>query len=273
MSRQQSSGFSSRASAGARRRLRHGLSVAVTVAVIVGLAACGGDDDDAADSTSASESSAVETTSAPDTTTAAEITAAHDTTGTEPSDTASDDTTTDGTTTDGTTDATSPDDSEPETAGPGGTASETTDGSDGATANAAAAASESSDADDASDGSAGDTTEGASDGSTADVGPTTTGPACEFEENTSLPLERCDMGPAVAVVQSILQAGGFEVGIDGNFGDQTLYAVRAFQEAEGLKVDGIVGVQTWSELGIDEQFGTDANGDGVIAPDELDLTE
>ena len=99
------------------------------------------------------------------------------------------------------------------------------------------------------------------------------GPLCEFEENTSLPLERCDMGPAVAVVQSLLQADGYEVGIDGNFGDQTLYALRAFQEAEGLTVDGIVGLQTWSELGVDEQFGNDANGDGVIAPDELDLTQ
>ena len=49
--------------------------------------------------------------------------------------------------------------------------------------------------------------------------------------------------------------------------------MRAFQEEQGVEVDGIVGLQTWSELGVDEQFGTDENGDGVIAPDELDLTQ
>jgi hypothetical protein len=253
MSRQRSAGGSSQRMTGAHRRRRYGRSVAVTVALVAGLAACGGDDDDAADSTSAPETTGVDAT-APETTVPAEITAAHDTTGSEPSDT----------TTDGTTDETTAESSEPEAAGPEGTGSDTTEQPDGA---AVVAASEDSEA--AADTTAGDETEGTA----LDVGPTTTGPACEFEENSSLPLERCNMGPAVAVVQSILQANGYEVGIDGNFGDQTLYALRAFQEEEGLTVDGIVGLQTWTELGVDEQFGTDENGDGVIAPDELDLGE
>ena len=227
----------------------------MTVALLAGLAACGGDDDDAADSTSAPETTVGETT-AVETTAPAEITAAHDTTATEPP----------GTATDGTTEGTTPESTEPATAGPEGTGSDTTEAPDGA---AVVAATESSAAEDA----AATTADGDTEGTAIDVGPTTTGPECEFEENTSLPLERCDMGPAVAVVQSLLQASGYEVGIDGNFGDQTLYALRAFQEEEGLTVDGIVGLQTWTQLGVDEQFGTDANGDGVIAPDELDLTE
>ena len=247
MSRQQSAGI------GGRRR--YGRSVAVTIALVAGVAACGGDDDDAADSTSAPATTGVEAT-APETTVPAEITAAHDTTGSEPSDTS----------TDGTTAATAAEGSEPEAAGPEGAGSDTTEQPDGA---AVVAASEDSEVGDATD----TTADGETDGTALDVGPTTTGPACEFEENSSLPLERCNMGPAVAVVQSILQANGYEVGIDGNFGDQTLYALRAFQEEEGLTVDGIVGLQTWTELGVDEQFGADENGDGVIAPDELDLTQ
>ena len=244
MSRQQSAGTGSQPATGVRRR-RFGRSLAMTVALVAGLAACGGDDDDAADSTSAPQTTGAGTTT-PDSTIPPEITAAHDTTGTEPSDTS----------TDGTTDESEPASSDPETAGPGGTASDTTEAPDGA---AAAAASETSDA---------------GDGSAADGGPTSTGPECEFEENSSLPLERCDFGPAVAVVQSILQADGYDVDVvDGYFGDQTLDAVRAFQEEQGVEVDGIVGLQTWSELGVDEQFGADENGDGVIAPDELDLTQ
>jgi hypothetical protein len=253
----QSVGCSGRPVAGIHRRRRWGRSVAMTVALLAGLAACGGDDDDAADSTSAPETTGAETT-AVGSTAPPEITAADTTAATEPS----------GTDTDTTAEGTTPEGSEPETAGPDGTGTDTTEVPDGA---AVVAVSESSDADDAD--AAETTVDDATEGSFNDVGPTTTGPACEFAENTSLPLERCDMGPAVAVVQSILQADGYEVGIDGNFGDQTLYALRAFQEAEGLTVDGVVGLQTWSELGVDEQFGNDANGDGVIAPDELDLTQ
>ena len=241
--------------AGIHRRRRCGRSVAVALALVAGLAACGGDDDDAADSTAAPETTGVEAT-APETTVPPEITAADDTTGTESSDT----------TTGGTSDVTTPEGSQAETAGPEGTGSDTTEQPDGA---AVVAASEDSEAGDATD----TTADGETDGTALDVGPTTTGPACEFEENSSLPLERCNMGPAVAVVQSLLQADGYEVGIDGNFGDQTLYALRAFQEEEGLTVDGIVGLETWTSLGVDERFGADENGDGVIAPDELDLTQ
>lgn len=50
-------------------------------------------------------------------------------------------------------------------------------------------------------------------------------------------------------IQSALKNAGFYTGtIDGIIGPQTKRAVEQFQEAKGLKVDGIVGSQTLAEL-------------------------
>lgn len=56
-------------------------------------------------------------------------------------------------------------------------------------------------------------------------------------------------GPAVADLQRRLANAGFSPGpVDGNFGPQTQAAVRRFQAARGLTVDGWVGPQTWGAL-------------------------
>lgn len=62
-------------------------------------------------------------------------------------------------------------------------------------------------------------------------------------------LEKGCKGEAVRVVQAILNLCGHDCGTpDGSFGPKTDKAVRAFQKAEGLSVDGCVGAKTWTAL-------------------------
>lgn len=55
-------------------------------------------------------------------------------------------------------------------------------------------------------------------------------------------------GSAVEAVQSALASRGYSVSVDGQFGPNTEAAVRTFQTALGLTVDGVVGPQTWIGL-------------------------
>lgn len=58
-------------------------------------------------------------------------------------------------------------------------------------------------------------------------------------------------GKAVREMQEILIALGYKLpkfGADGDFGSETEKAVKAFQNAKGLEVDGIVGPLTWAAL-------------------------
>lgn len=64
--------------------------------------------------------------------------------------------------------------------------------------------------------------------------------------STALPTD----GPArVRSIQQALQAAGYSPGaVDGTMGQKTQKAIRAFQEAHGLSVDGKVGPRTWAKL-------------------------
>lgn len=79
------------------------------------------------------------------------------------------------------------------------------------------------------------------------------------QASTSLPgstLKRGASGPSVLQLQRALAREGFDPGpVDGKFGDQTDRAVRAFQRANGLDVDGAVGPATRAAL-----------AGGVVAP-------
>ena len=58
-------------------------------------------------------------------------------------------------------------------------------------------------------------------------------------------------GKAVAQLQEALNDRGFNVGdVDGKFGPLTEAGVRAFQEAQGMGADGVVGDMTWRALGL-----------------------
>lgn len=61
-------------------------------------------------------------------------------------------------------------------------------------------------------------------------------------------LRQGSRGAAVSQLQQKLRAHGFNVSVDGDFGPRTADAVRAFQRAKGLSVDGVVGPRTWAKL-------------------------
>jgi peptidoglycan hydrolase-like protein with peptidoglycan-binding domain len=64
-------------------------------------------------------------------------------------------------------------------------------------------------------------------------------------------LRRGSTEPEVRDLQEALKALGHDPGpVDGVFGARTEDAVRAFQQAKGIAVDGIVGRVTW--INIDE---------------------
>jgi peptidoglycan hydrolase-like protein with peptidoglycan-binding domain len=64
-------------------------------------------------------------------------------------------------------------------------------------------------------------------------------------------LRQGSSGETVRQLQQALQGLGYDPGaIDGHFGSRTESAVKAFQGAKGIAVDGIVGDITW--LNIDE---------------------
>lgn len=64
-----------------------------------------------------------------------------------------------------------------------------------------------------------------------------------------LSRRRRSRGEAVRLVQRHLNQLGFDCGaVDGIFGRMTAAGVKAFQRSAGLKVDGVVGKNTWARL-------------------------
>ena len=64
-------------------------------------------------------------------------------------------------------------------------------------------------------------------------------------------LRKGDKGADVANLQKLLMQAGYTLpkyGADGDFGDECLNAVKAFQKDNKLTVDGIVGAKTWAAL-------------------------
>lgn len=64
-------------------------------------------------------------------------------------------------------------------------------------------------------------------------------------------LQKGNKGDSVKYLQTLLMDHGYSLpkyGADGDFGNETLKAVKAFQKANGLSQDGVVGAKTWAAL-------------------------
>lgn len=73
-------------------------------------------------------------------------------------------------------------------------------------------------------------------------------------------------GSVVSQIQTKLKNWGYYSGnIDGVFGSQTEKAVRAFQQKNGLTVDGKVGAQTLAALGIQNGGSASQSSSGDVA--------
>jgi len=65
-----------------------------------------------------------------------------------------------------------------------------------------------------------------------------------------------DRGSAVAELQSLLFAHGYDIRIDGDYGWITEVAVNQFQGNHGLRIDGVVRADTWHLLKTQVKAGT-----------------
>ncbi|MER5789510.1 serine/threonine-protein kinase [Streptomyces sp. NPDC001980] len=74
--------------------------------------------------------------------------------------------------------------------------------------------------------------------------------SCTYYSGTALTVYG-QRNNRVVELQCILKARGYDIGshgVDGDFGPDTLTAVKKFQKNHGLRVDGEVGVNTWGAL-------------------------
>lgn len=79
-----------------------------------------------------------------------------------------------------------------------------------------------------------------------------TTPVTKVDAVTSLPvLKKGSKGDSVKALQILLKGYGYSLGkwgVDSSFGGDTENAVEAFQKANGLDADGVVGPLTWAKL-------------------------
>ena len=67
-------------------------------------------------------------------------------------------------------------------------------------------------------------------------------------------LKQGSKGRSVGVLQTLLKALGYKdqygnaLDVDNDFGKKTAYALKKFQKAKGLTVDGVCGEKSWSKL-------------------------
>ncbi len=77
-------------------------------------------------------------------------------------------------------------------------------------------------------------------------------------------------GRHVRYLQQLLCGHGLQLTADGDFGPNTLAAVRTFQAQAGLSTDGVVGDRTWSALRVDART---AVPERLIAEGQVELRQ
>ena len=92
------------------------------------------------------------------------------------------------------------------------------------------------------------------------TGTTTTNPVVNLDSSMFYPVKRGCKGGAVERLQTWLVDLGYPLSVDHDFGPATDAAVRAFQQAQGLTVDGYVGKLTWAALATARQAAGEARG-------------
>ena len=77
------------------------------------------------------------------------------------------------------------------------------------------------------------------------------------KDETKYPtLRKGDKGDWVAILQNELIVRGYKLpkyGADGDFGNETLSAVKQFQKDHGLTADGVVGKKTWEAINANKE--------------------
>ena len=99
----------------------------------------------------------------------------------------------------------------------------------------------------------------------------TRGKCTGWTENYRLPIEKCDSGRVIRVLQKRLVALGYDVDVDGYLGPGAVAAIMDFQKKNSIFATGLVDLATWRALFPSNEGlkGTDSDGDGVVTPDEL----
>ena len=69
-----------------------------------------------------------------------------------------------------------------------------------------------------------------------------------YFDAVSLPIEKCDRGRLVSLMQKKLRDAGYSMSVDGFFGPEMAKSVYAFQGKKGLTQLGIIDASTWEAL-------------------------
>ena len=84
--------------------------------------------------------------------------------------------------------------------------------------------------------------------SKADIAAAMSFKCTEYFDAVALPIEKCDQGELVSLMQKKLRDAGYSMSVDGYFGPEMAKSVYAFQGKKGLTQLGIIDAPTWEAL-------------------------